>query len=367
MHNLVALPVLTRHQRRRLAGGAKEVFDVAEVVILQPICIMRILILGGTKFMGLETTRQLSAAGHELLVYHRGQHESDLPLAVHHLHDDFANLGSHLEELRAFRPEVVLDTFPLREEDGRRVHLLKGIVKRAVILSSADVYRAFNRIYRIEAGPPDPVPLTEDSPLREKLSVQGEGYNKTGVERAARSDPEVPVTILRLPATHGPGDPIRRMFGFAKRFDDKRPAILLDQLEANWRWSKAYVENAAHAIALATTSDRAAGRTYNVADQPIDTQLKWAQRVAAVGGFDGRVVAVASERLPESMRCTIDTTQQYAMDSSRIEQELGYKPVVSVEEGIRRTLAWERSHPPEKIKPEDFDYAGEDRALASLG
>jgi nucleoside-diphosphate-sugar epimerase len=175
------------------------------------------------------------------------------------------------------------------------------------------------------------------------------------------------VTILRLPATHGPGDPQRRMFGFAKRFEDKRPAILLDRLEANWRWSKCYVENAAHAIALATTDSRAAGRTYNVADQPIPTQLQWAQRVAAVARFEGRVLSVPGDRLPESMRCTIDTAQQYAMDTSRIERELGYKPLVPVDEGIRRTLVWERSHPPQTVKPEDFDYAAEDRALAAVG
>jgi hypothetical protein len=45
---------------------------------------------------------------------------------------------------------------------------------------------------------------------------------------------------------------------------------------------------------------------------------------------------------------------------------LSYRPLVSVDEGIRRTLAWERSHPPENIKPEDFDYAAEDRAITSL-
>ena len=327
---------------------------------------MRILILGGTRFIGLETTRQLSATGHEILVYHRGRSEGDLPLAVHHLHDEFANRANHLEEIRAFRPQVALDTFPLREEDGRRMHLLKGIVQRAVILSSADVYRAFNRIYRIEIGPPDPTPLTEDSPLREKLSVQGEGYNKTGVERAARSDAEFPVTILRLPATHGPGDPIHRLYGFAKRFDDRRPAILIDHAEASWRWTKCYVENVAHAIALATTDPRSAGRTYNVVDQPVLTQLEWAQRVAAVAGYEGRVVVAPSSLLPEALRCDIDTSQQYDIDSSRIEQELGYRPLVSVEEGIRRTLAWERAHPPPDVKPEQFDYAAEDAALARV-
>jgi hypothetical protein len=40
-------------------------------------------------------------------------------------------------------------------------------------------------------------------------------------------------------------------FTYIKRMDDGRPAILLDEAYARWRWARGYVENIAHAIALA--------------------------------------------------------------------------------------------------------------------
>ena len=51
------------------------------------------------------------------------------------------------------------------------------------------------------------------------------------------------------------------------------------------------------------------------------------------------------------------------MDSSRIRSELGYAEPFPVEEGIRRTIHWEREHPPSQINPAAFDYAAEDAAI----
>jgi dTDP-D-glucose 4,6-dehydratase len=61
----------------------------------------------------------------------------------------------------------------------------------------------------------------------------------------------------------------------------------------------------------------------------------------------------------------LDFTQQYEVDSTRIRHELGYSEIVPFAEALRRTIAWERAHPPEQINPEDFDYAAEDTALAA--
>ena len=95
--------------------------------------------------------------------------------------------------------------------------------------------------------------------MREKLSSAGLDYNKTAIELAVMNDPNLPATILRLPATHGPGDDKHRLFPYIKRMDDGRPAILLDEAYASWRWSRGYVEDVAHAIVLAVTDERAAG------------------------------------------------------------------------------------------------------------
>ncbi len=259
--------------------------------------------------------------------------------------------------------------------DADRVKAFAGVARRVVLISSQDVYRAFGRIWRTEPGPPDPVPLTEDSPLREKLSSAGLDYNKTAIERAVIkraviNNPRLPATILRLPATHGPGDDKHRLFPYIKRMDDGRPAILLDEAYAGWRWARGYVEDVAHAIALAVTDERAAGRIYNVAYSETLSEAEWVKAIARVRGWKGEVVALPAgsinAQLPQSLRREMfDFTQQYEVDSSRIRRELGYSEIVPFAEALRRTIEWERANPPEQILPEDFNYAAEDAALTA--
>ena len=360
---------------------------------------MRILILGGTKFVGPHVVRELAAHGpnlgqrHEITIFHRGATETDLPEGVRHIHGDFASFATHLDELMRISPEVVLDMVPFREEDAARVKAFAGVARRVVVTSSQDVYRAFGRLWRTEPGPPDPVPLTEDSPLREKLSNSGLDYNKTAIERAVMNDPNLPATIVRLPATHGPGDDKHRLFPYIKRMDDGRPAILLDEAYAGWRWSRGYVEDVAHAIVLAVTDERAASRIYNVAYSETLSEAEWVKAIAREQGvvetdlavppshlpisasprprvsgshWPGEVVALPSDQLPPSLRREVlDFTQQYEVDSSRIRRELGYSEIVPFTEALRRTIVWERANPLEKINSEDFDYAAEDAALAA--
>jgi uncharacterized protein YbjT (DUF2867 family) len=53
---------------------------------------MRVLVLGGTTLTGPYTVRRLYALGHEVTVFHRGEHEAELPVGVRHLHGDLAYL-----------------------------------------------------------------------------------------------------------------------------------------------------------------------------------------------------------------------------------------------------------------------------------
>jgi hypothetical protein len=55
--------------------------------------------------------------------------------------------------------------------------------------------------------------------------------------------------------------------------------------------------------------------------------------------------------------------QHLVASSERIRDELGYEELVSIEEAIGRTLAWQASHASEtKISWQQFDYDAEDRA-----
>ena len=323
---------------------------------------MRILVLGGTRFVGPFLVRELAAAGHELLLFHRGEHELELP--AEHVHGDFAEFERHLEALRAFEPEVVVDMLARRAGDAQRVAAFAGIARRAVVLSSSDVYRAYARLWRSEPGPPDPVPLNEDSPLREH--VLDADYDKLGLE-AALADLELPVTVLRLASIHGPGDFKHGLWSYLKRMDDGRPAILLDKAIASLRWARVYVEDAAHATALAATDDRAADMTLNVADQTVLGEAEWISEIAAVVGWEGEVIAAPSERLPDYLgEDRLDSRQDFVLDTSRIRRVLGYRELVDRAVALRRTIDWERANPPQPDFADRFDYDAEDAALARI-
>jgi nucleoside-diphosphate-sugar epimerase len=328
---------------------------------------MNVLILGGTGFVGPHVVRRLASQGHDVTIFHRGNTETNLPTNVRHVHGDFANFPNHLDALRRISPEVVLDMVPFREEDAQRVRAFKGIARRVVVVSSGDVYRAFGRLSRTEPGPPDPAPLTEDSPLRERLSTAGLDYNKTAVERSVIGDTEMPATILRLPATHGPGDDKHRLFAYLKRMDEGRPAIVLDLAYASWQWARGYVEDVAYAIALAVMDERAAGRIYNVCYPVSLTEAEWVKEIARMTGWKGEVVALSREQLPASLRRDVfDFSQQYSVDSNRIRKELGYTETLTFDEALQRTITWERANPPTRVDPEVFNYVDEDAALAAL-
>jgi nucleoside-diphosphate-sugar epimerase len=339
---------------------------------------MRILVIGGTGFVGPHVVRRLVDRGHELLCFHRGQTEADLPLEVVRLHGDRDRLADHRAELSRFAPELVLDTRPMTEGHARTVmETLAGIARRVVALSSGDVYRAYGLIRGTEIGPPEPTPIAEDASLRERLfPYRGhaprapddpmrwlDDYEKILVERAVMGNPRLPGTVLRLPMVYGPGDAAHRLFPHLKRMDDGRPAILMGEVQARWRWARGYVEDVAEAVVAAVLDDRVAGRVYNVSEPHALAEAEWVRAIGRVIGWRGQVVTVLRDRLPPRLRVPGNFEQHLTYDTSRIRGELSYSESFPQSEAIRRTVDWERSHPPDRIDPEEFDYAVEDAAL----
>jgi len=181
---------------------------------------MRVLVIGGTRFIGPFVVAGLCELGCEVALLHRGQTHADLPDTVQHILGDRHRLSEQAQALRRFAPQVVLDMIPAVEQDAHDVmHAFKGLAERVVAISSQDVYAAYGRLIGIEAGPADPLPLLEDAPLRTKLyPYRGEqpraaddprrwldDYEKILVERSVMGGPDLPGTILRLPMVYGLG------------------------------------------------------------------------------------------------------------------------------------------------------------------
>jgi nucleoside-diphosphate-sugar epimerase len=336
---------------------------------------MRVLVIGGTSFIGPPLVRRLVGLGHEVAVFHRGQTHADLPPGVKPLLGDRHDLGQHADEFRRFGPEVVVDMIAFTEADAvGLIGSFRGLARRTVVISSADVYRAYGKFLSLEGGPIEPTPLTESSPLRTALfpyRSQARGtddffssYDKIPAERVVLGVPDMPGTVLRLPMVRGPGDTSHRLAPYLKRMDDGRPAIVLDEGMSRWRCPRGYVEDVAAAIALAVVDERAAGRTYNVAEPVAFAEAEWVRRIGEVVGWWGEVVAVRVGHIPLPYRME----QSLNTDSGRIRRELGFAEVVTPRAALERTVAWERANPPGPSPGiELLDYSAEDALLAEIG
>jgi nucleoside-diphosphate-sugar epimerase len=336
---------------------------------------MRILLIGGSGFIGPHVARALTQQGHEIVIFHRGT----APVR-NQIVGDRQRLGDYADALRAAAPDVVIDLILSSGRQARDLmQLFRGVTGRVVALSSCDVYRACGVLHGSEPGPLEPVPLSEQSALRTKRQTYppdqikilqqvfgwlDDEYDKIPVEQEILGDAELPGTVLRLPMVYGPGDPLRRFLPIVRRVDDQRPVILFEERFARWRGPRGYVENVAAAIALAATSHHAAGRVYNVGEAESLTELEWAERIASAAGWTGRFVALRADRMPPHLLVPGNTEQHWTIDTRRIRDELGYREPVAQPDAIRRTIEWERANPAD-ASAHVFDYDAEDAALRS--
>lgn len=342
---------------------------------------MHVLIIGGTRFIGPEVVKRLFARGHEVTLFHRGKSQADLPAEIIHILGDRNNLADFQNEFKKVQPDVVLDMIPITEQHAQSVaDICTGIATRIVAISSQDVYRAYGILIGKEEGQEN-VPLREDAALRQKTFPYRldkprssddpqkilDDYDKILVEKVYMGNAKLPGTILRLPMVYGPGDYQHRLFEYLKRMDDKRPAIVLEKGTAEWRWTSGYVVNVAEAIVLAVTDNRATNRIYNVGEPETLTTAEWVKKIGRIAGWHGDVLVVPQDKLPQQMMPSFNAAQQLVADTTRIREELGYSETISQDEALRRTIDWERSNPPAKISPEQFDYVAEDKILKSLG
>jgi nucleoside-diphosphate-sugar epimerase len=318
---------------------------------------MRVIVLGGTRFIGRAVVEDLAGAGHQLLVVHRGQTEpADAP-AAEHLHADRASLPERERDLRAFQPHAVVDCRALTRADADAI--LNAIPRglRLVVLSSIDVYRAYDSF---RAGvQTDPVPLDERAPTRPDRYPYRESdpdfrdYEKLDVEEAYLAQG---ATILRLPMVYGEHDYQRREEFVLRRVRAGRRWIPVGP--GNWLTCLGYVREIARGVRLAVESDEL-GETFNLAQVPTWSVSLWAERILHAANWEGELVRVADDVLPEDLRITRSASQHLLADPSKARNRLDWIHS-DPEPCLRRSVAWHLANPPPE---EDPDFSADDRAL----
>jgi 2'-hydroxyisoflavone reductase len=164
---------------------------------------MRILILGGSIFLGRHLVEAAGARNHEVTLFNRGQDNPQLYPEIEKLYGD---RNGDLEALRGRTWDVAIDTsgqLPIQVRAS--VDLLKDTVEHYTFVSSISAYADFSR-------PVDesmPVAVLKD-PSDEDPSPENYGAHKALCEQAALEAMPGRALVIRPGLIVGPYDPTDR-------------------------------------------------------------------------------------------------------------------------------------------------------------
>lgn len=180
---------------------------------------LRILVLGGTGFLGPSTIEVALARGHKVSMFNRGRTRPDLFPGVEKLHGDRdPKKDEGLKALEQGTWDVVIDNsgyYPRMV--GASAQLLAGRAKRYIYISSISAYKE-----------PSPMDGDETAPLAvladpavETMGKQYENYGglKAACEQAAEKAMPGRTCVVRPGFIVGPDDPTGRFTYWPVRFD----------------------------------------------------------------------------------------------------------------------------------------------------
>jgi nucleoside-diphosphate-sugar epimerase len=237
----------------------------------------RILIIGGTQFIGRLLVTELLHRGHEVYILHR-RSRHPFSKRVHNLVGDRNDPAGVRKAVGAIRFDAVYDNV-YDWEHGTNAHQIEataqifdGKISRYVFMSSVAAYGDGLNHHEGDALAPDdhPNPYARNKAMSERALFRM--HQRTGF----------PVVTLRPPFVYGPGNPYYREAFFWDRFRAGRTVILPSEGHRlmQFIYVKDLVELAVKAIELRNV----AGHAFNTANARAITQHELLLDLARVAG-----------------------------------------------------------------------------------
>jgi nucleoside-diphosphate-sugar epimerase len=304
---------------------------------------MRILVMGGTRFVGRPLVARLQAAGHDLTLFTRGR--QPLPEGVEHLVGDRGD-DAGLAPLEGRSFEVIVDSSGRSQEDSRRVVERTGApAHRFVYVSSAGVY-ADSELW----------PLDEDSPTDPASRHAG----KAETEEWLRAE-GIPFTSFRPTYIVGPGNYNPVESWFFDRIAQGRPVPLPG--DGSTITQLGHVADLAAAMARCIEVDAAANRIYNCSGRQGVTFRGLVAAAARAAGKDPESVEIRSfdpAGLDKKARKAFPLRlAHFLTDITRVRRELAWEPEFDLEATLADSWANDYALRP----PGTPDFSGDEALL----
>ncbi|MFC1533951.1 NAD-dependent epimerase/dehydratase family protein [Thermodesulfobacteriota bacterium] len=326
---------------------------------------MKALVVGGTGPTGPFIVEGLLKRDYQVTILHRGTHEVEFSSPVEHLHGD-PHFIETLEEILGSRTfDLVICTY------GRLrlvSQVMKGRTPRFIGIG-AQAYRALVKPPRGPVGIPIPIP--EDTPFNLDSDFEKFSYLIAISEQEVmrmHSEGHYSATMFRYPRVFGPRQPTPSEWSIIKRILDGRKRLILP-CGGLIIPSMGYAENVAHAVMLAVDKpEESGGNTYNIRDEKLITVRERIELISRVMNHEWEFIDMPGS-LAKPSHPYVNRLYHSVVDITKIKNELGYRDLVPLEEGIRRTVNWYLDNPPkpgghmEKNLRDPFDYETEDKII----
>jgi 2'-hydroxyisoflavone reductase len=322
---------------------------------------MKVLVIGGTLYIGRLLVEELVKAGHDVAILHR-KPKHDFGRRVENLMADRNDPDSLKEALSGRRFEAVYDNAydwergTTAAQVEATVHACGGNrLSRYIFMSSVAAYG-------------DGLNHKESDPLAPDYHANPYIRFKASTERQLfrMHSKGLPVVTFRPPFVFGPGNPFYREQFFWDRLRAGRPIIIPG--DGHRLMQFVYVNDLVYALVRALEEPRAVGEAFNIGDPKPLTQVEFVERLAKVAGVEPVLVRVPRDIIQQAGGNAMDEPYYFGeyLDVPPITENIGKvtrvlkMKLTPFEIALKETYRWyTRNH---RARTAGFDF--DDKVLA---
>ena len=310
---------------------------------------MRILMMGGTRFIGVYLTKILVAQGHEVVLFNRGKKPAPVE-GIQQIHGDRTDASQLKEKLSSEKFDAIFDNNGRELSDTQPLaDIFKGQVKHFVYMSSAGVYLKSDQLPHIEGDATDPK-------SRHLGKYETETYLK---------DAGLPWTSIRPTYIYGPQNYNDLEAWFFDRIVRDRPIPIpgngmhITQL--------GHCQDLAKAMAAVLGNEKAIGQIYNVSGDRYVTFDGLARACAAAAGksSDVKIVHYDPKKFDFGKRKAFPMRVQHFFASvNKAMSELDWQPEFDLVSGLKDSF--QNDYLTSGRDKDEIDFSVDDEILQAV-
>ena len=311
---------------------------------------MRILIMGGTRFIGVYLTKALVEQGHEVVLFNRGKKNAPIE-GIQQIHGDRQDIGQLKEKLGEEQFDVIYDNNGRELSDTKPlVELFRDRVKQFVYVSSAGVYLKSDQMPHVEGDAVDPN-------SRHKGKFETESY---------LAESGIAWTAIRPVYIYGPQNynPLEAWF-FDRIVRDRIIPIPGNGLHLT---QFGHVQDLASAMVAVLDNPQAIGQIYNISGDryvTFDGLAKAAAIAAGKSAEDLKIVHYNPKDFDFGKKKAFPLRpQHFFADIHKAKTELNWQPEYDLISGLKDSFKGDyllSTH-----KETDGDFSTDDQILSAL-